>query len=159
MAGGLALLESIFEDETTARLIDRLLLTASKSYDLDDDGSNDYTQEKHGQGLMDLACAVTPITRLDGSARARAGCVDRFLFKDVIVEAFRGEGNVTVASPLIDSSAFNDSSTLEEKRQREYANQPSLDTVGAAFIYGEIGGSQPDIDSVFAAGFGKGSSD
>ena len=158
VAGGLALLESVFEGETTARLIDRLLLTASKDYDLDEDGDNDYSVVKHGQGLMDLACAVTPITRLDGALRARAGCADRFAFKNIIVvEAFRGEGNSAVTTSLIDSSAFDDTSTVSQKRQREYANQPSLDIVGAAFAYGEIGRGEKDVDSALAKGFGKGS--
>ena len=74
VAGGLALLESIFSGETTARLIDRLLMTASKNYDLNDDDTNDYDVATHGQGLMDLACAVKPI--LDATLD-RTGCTDR----------------------------------------------------------------------------------
>ena len=79
VAGGLALLESIFPTETTERLIDRLLMTASKNYDLDGVTGNDYTVTKHGQGLMDLACAIKPMTSttLDSTIRTSAGCVDR----------------------------------------------------------------------------------
>ena len=74
VAGGLALLESIFPTETTARLIDRLLMTASKNYDLDDNDANDYSAEKHGQGLMDLACAIKPAL---SATLDRTGCVNR----------------------------------------------------------------------------------
>ena len=77
VAGGLALLESIFPTETTARLIDRLLMTASKKFNLDDSaGVNQYTIDKHGQGLMDLACAIRPILT-DGDL-VRDNCVDRY---------------------------------------------------------------------------------
>ena len=161
VAGGLALLESIFPFETTARLIDRLLFTASKNYDSNDDGSNDYTPERHGQGIMDLACAATPITSLDSNLRANAGCVDyfrgHFEYNNGIIEAFRGEGNVAPTSPLIDSSTFNDSSTLAQKRRREYANQPSLDTVGAAFAYGIISEKEDATVSTIASLLGQGS--
>ncbi|MBC6444927.1 MAG: hypothetical protein GDA50_05755 [Alphaproteobacteria bacterium GM202ARS2] len=77
VAGGLALLESIFPTETTAKLVDRLLLTASQNYDLDNDLNIDWTAEKHGQGLLDLACAVRPALN-SVSSRTRTGCTDRF---------------------------------------------------------------------------------
>ena len=81
VAGGLALLESIFSSETTSALIDRLLKTASQNYDFGEDGTNDYTDaSKHGQGLMDLACAIKPIadmTKTNAEIRTAAGCVDR----------------------------------------------------------------------------------
>ena len=79
VAGGLALLESLFPDETTSRLIDRLLLTASKNFNLDGGATNQYIHNNHGHGLMDLACAVKPMTSttLDSTIRTSAGCVDR----------------------------------------------------------------------------------
>ena len=77
VAGGLALLESIFSTESTTRLIDRLLMTASKKFNLDDSsGVSQYRINKHGQGLMDLACAVRPTLRTGDLART--GCVDRY---------------------------------------------------------------------------------
>ena len=77
VAGGLALLESIFPTERTTRLIDRLLMTASKKFNLDDSsGVSEYRINKHGQGLMDLACAVRPV--LATGPLARTGCVDRY---------------------------------------------------------------------------------
>ena len=77
VAGGLALLESIFAEETTARLIDRLLRTASKKFNLDSStGANQYTLAKHGQGLMDLACAIRPA--VTSGTLARTGCTDRY---------------------------------------------------------------------------------
>ena len=77
VAGGLALLESIFPTERTTRLIDRLLMTASKKFNLDDSsGVSQYRINKHGQGLMDLACAVRPV--LATGPLARTGCVDRY---------------------------------------------------------------------------------
>ena len=57
VAGGLALLESIFpRQKKPQRLIDRLLKTASKNYDLNNDGTNDYTRTEtraraHGLGM------------------------------------------------------------------------------------------------------------
>ena len=72
VAGGLAVLESIFGDQlTSSQLIDRLLSTASKDFDLDGDGANenDYQdisggltkEQQYGVGLMDLAAASRPI--------------------------------------------------------------------------------------------------
>ena len=159
VAGGLALLESIFSGETTARLIDRLLKTASKDYDLNNDGTNDYTGYRHGQGLMDLACAIRPV--FSTGDLDRTGCVDRFatgfgVSSDDIIEAFRGAGKTAEDSALIDSSTFTDGSSTADKRRREYANQPSLDIVGAAFAYGKAGNSAVDIDAAIAkAGAGS----
>ncbi|MBC6444929.1 MAG: S8 family serine peptidase [Alphaproteobacteria bacterium GM202ARS2] len=76
VAGGLALLESIFPTENTSRLIDRLLMTASQNFDIDNDDLNDYDVNQHGQGLMDLECAVRPA--LMSGTLARTGCTDRF---------------------------------------------------------------------------------
>ena len=158
VAGGLALLESIFSGETTARLIDRLLKTASKNYDLNNDDTNDYTLAKHGQGLMDLACAIKPGL---SATLSRTGCVDRFatgfgVSSDDIIEVFRGAGNTAETSDLIDSSTFTDSSSTAQKRQREYANQPSLDKVGAAFAYGKAGDGAINIgDAIAKAGVGS----
>ena len=80
VAGGLALLESIFGGDTSA-LIDRLLKTASQDYDLDDVTGNDWTKQKHGNGLMDLACAIKPMTvdptMTNAQIRTAAGCADR----------------------------------------------------------------------------------
>ena len=40
---------------------------------------------------------------------------------------------------------------MEDKRRLEYANQPSLDIVGAAFAYGKVGEKEADIDAAIAA--------
>ena len=151
VAGGLALLESIFPTAKTSALIDRLLKTASKNYDLNKDGINDYRAFKHGQGLMDLACAIKPGL---SATLSRTGCVDRFptvfVSSDDIIEAFRGAGNGAEDSALIDSSTFTDRSSTADKRQREYANQPGLDKVGAAFAYGKAGAGAVGIDAAIA---------
>ena len=78
VAGGLALLESIFPTETTARLIDRLLMTASTNFNYDFDGDNTkstYAVATHGKGLMDLACAIKPGL---SASLSRTGCVNRY---------------------------------------------------------------------------------
>ncbi|MBC6496841.1 MAG: hypothetical protein GDA54_00735 [Alphaproteobacteria bacterium GM7ARS4] len=65
IAGGIALLQDVFGDQLSSeRLVARLLATASRSYDIDGDGDNDYNTLYHGQGLMDLECATRPITSL-----------------------------------------------------------------------------------------------
>ena len=162
VAGGLALLESIFSGETTARLIDRLLKTASKKFNFDDPtGVSQYTIDKHGQGLMDLACAIRPV--FSTGDLVRDDCVDRYpsvtvpiVSSNEIIEVFRGAGNTAETSDLIDSSRFDGDSTTAQKRQREYANQPSLDIVGAAFAYGKAGAGATDIDAAIAkAGAGS----
>ena len=69
VAGGLAVLESIFGDQLkSSQLIDRLLSTASQNFDLDGTAGNDYTTsgsltaaQQYGVGLMDLAAASLPI--------------------------------------------------------------------------------------------------
>ena len=70
VAGGLAVLESIFGSQlTTKQLVDRLLRTASKDFDLDGTAGNDYQdisggltkEQQYGVGLMDLAAASAPI--------------------------------------------------------------------------------------------------
>ena len=102
VAGGVALMQQIFEGQlTSAEIVDRLLRTASQNFDLDGDGANDYVNEKaskdvtvgdlataaerFGQGLLDLECAVRPVfatgddvrCRQHALAQAQADCLAR----------------------------------------------------------------------------------
>ena len=54
VAGGLALLQSIFTAESTEDLVARLLLTSSQSYDLDGTPGNDFTADETRAGLDGL---------------------------------------------------------------------------------------------------------
>ena len=79
VAGGLAVLESIFGSQLTSKeLVARLLGTASKNFDLDGTAGNDYVddggttkEQLYGVGLMDLAAASAPIT--DGDSNEAVG--------------------------------------------------------------------------------------
>ena len=70
VAGGLAVLESIFGSQLTSKeLVSRLLSTASETFDLDGTAGNDYVnisggltkEQQYGVGLMDLEAASAPI--------------------------------------------------------------------------------------------------
>ncbi|MBC6444098.1 MAG: hypothetical protein GDA50_01515, partial [Alphaproteobacteria bacterium GM202ARS2] len=85
VAGGIALIGQIFPDLSSAEVVARILSTASKTFDLNGDGDNDYLnppsggssllsfspssvffpvgQARFGVGLLDLACATSPVLR------------------------------------------------------------------------------------------------
>ena len=73
---------------------------------------------------------------------------------NTIIAAFRGTDNTDDNSGLINSRRVNDdTSSTAEKRQREYANQKSLDIVGAAFAYGAAGkGSNNEAEALLKLG-------
>ena len=92
VAGGVALMQQIFEGQlTSAQIVDRLLRTASQNFDLDDTDGNDYVNNKanpdgddlaegakrFGQGLLDLECAVRPVFATGEDARCRQNMVAR----------------------------------------------------------------------------------
>ena len=73
VAGGIAVLESIFGDQLTSKeLVDRMLRTAARNFDLDGTSGNDYVdinggmtrEQQYGVGLMDLECASRPLTTI-----------------------------------------------------------------------------------------------
>ena len=92
-----------------------------------------------GNALMTVACEAAD-RELSGGVCAVSG-----IGADPVIAAFRG--NTAEDSALATTS----------NRQREYANQPSLDMVGAAFAYGEAGKRADDLDAALGAGFGTGS--
>ena len=176
VAGGFAILEERFGRQMGSdELVARMLATASQCFNIEgaagdpwggsmcDSSKNDYVSDtasptgidflpnRYGQGLMDLECATRP-----SATQTRCRYAFAPVDADEIVEAFRGAGNTAETSALIDSSSFTDSSTTAQKRQREYANQPSLDIVGAAFAYGKVGDGAAGIAAAIHEA-GKGS--
>ena len=117
-----------------------------------------------GQGVENDTCTdyasltnvVTGCNAADRDDDGSSMCLARGIDGDDFIAAFRGAGKTAEDSALIDSMGFTDASSTAEKRQREYANQPSLDMVGAAFAYGAIGDGVVDEDTALLE-LGKGS--
>ena len=167
VAGGLAVLESIFGSQlTTKQLVDRLLRTASKDFDLDGTAGNDYQdisggltkEQQYGVGLMDLAAASVPITQVDyeltplndwyGTSHASLVAAQMAhtpgtqqtnlqTLKTNLAGA-DSDNSIKGATGYQNDGTAETSVTDDELYQRSryiYANQPSLDAIGAAFAY------------------------
>ena len=132
VAGGIAVLESIFADQLTSKaLVARVLETAAQRFDLDADGVNDYDALKHGQGLLDLACASRPIV-MSGNSRCRPSADS-----DKPVQATTRRAEAAALFTASTASVTAASAPLLKLRH-EYQNQPSLDIVGAAAAYARL---------------------
>ena len=80
VSGGIALLQQIFDDQlSSVEIVDRLFRTASR-------GFTGYDVAKHGQGMLDLECAVRPTFSVEDS-RCRLSDVGR-LKEDCVEQGF-----------------------------------------------------------------------
>ena len=107
-----------------------------------------------GSGFMNNICVVAMPDTCTGDATYDTNtgrCVVAAVGANAIIAAFRGTVNTGEASALASTSGITNSSDVEDKRRLEYANQPSLDIVGAAFAYGKVGEKEADIAAAITA--------
>ena len=161
VAGGLAVLESLFGSQLSSKeLVARLLKTASQSFDMNNDGKNDYLdakagltkEQRYGVGLMDLECASRPLTIL---AKGSEGSCRKIPERDALCQQAGGtiRGNVCLPAGVAitifnieteakaktlftgDTSLVFPSSSQIKRVAREYQNQSALAQVNAADAY------------------------
>ena len=134
VAGGLAVLESIFGDQITSKdLLDRVIRTADTSF-------TGYDVNRHGQGMFNLEAASRPILRTNIPSRDVTGITSEATAKAIFTA---------------DTSSVTSASSEQLRIAKEYQNQPTLAQVNAADAYAR--GADSSVTSTRGLNLGQGS--